>query len=105
MIPINHSSSIDKLLDYVPDFLEKVSMVINKPKEKNNLRDEDEGTNRIIEEMRNKTEETIRKARENKIDIENKIEQEVEKIRKPENINYEYDSDYDDVYDSKIDDE
>ena len=92
LIPINHSSSIDKLLDYVPDFLEKISTVISSSKEKDKSGNED--TNKIIEEMRNKTDETIRKARENKIEIENKIEQEIEKIRRPDNIDYDYDIEY-----------
>ncbi len=89
LIPMNHSSSLDKLLDYVPDFLEKCSGMFNKSKteEKNNAED-------IIKEMKNKTEETIKKAEQNKADIENKIEREIEKIRRPNN-NMEYDFNYD----------
>ena len=34
LIPVSHSSAIDKLLDYVPDLLEKVSNFINKKAEK-----------------------------------------------------------------------
>ena len=30
LLPINHNSSIDKLLDYVPDILEKANCAINK---------------------------------------------------------------------------
>ncbi len=30
LLPINHSSAIDRLLDYVPDLFEKVNQVINK---------------------------------------------------------------------------
>ena len=30
LVPVSHSSAIDKLLDYVPDLLEKVSGVMNK---------------------------------------------------------------------------
>lgn len=45
LIPVSHSSAVDKLLDYVPDLMEKISKFINKKTEKNeeieeNLRDE-----------------------------------------------------------------
>lgn len=33
LIPVSHSSAIDKLLDYVPDLIEKVSGFINKKNE------------------------------------------------------------------------
>lgn len=29
MLPVNHCSAIDKLLDYVPDLLEKISEICN----------------------------------------------------------------------------
>ncbi len=43
LIPISHSSALDKLLDYVPDLMEKISKFISKKTEKReeeNLRDE-----------------------------------------------------------------
>ncbi len=85
LIPMNHSSSVDKLLDYVPDFLEKMDSFINR---KQNLKTDK--TQEIIDEVRNKTEETIEKAKQNKIEIENKIQEEVSKIKKPLNLTYEY---------------
>lgn len=33
LIPVSHSSALDKLLDYVPDLMEKVSRLINKKSE------------------------------------------------------------------------
>lgn len=30
LLPVNHSSAIDKLLDYVPDLMEKVNSMFNK---------------------------------------------------------------------------
>ena len=30
LLPVNHSSAIDRLLDYVPDLFEKVNQVMNK---------------------------------------------------------------------------
>ena len=43
LIPVSHSSALDKLLDYVPDLMEKISKFISKKTEKReeeNLRDE-----------------------------------------------------------------
>lgn len=51
LLPINHSSTIDKLLDYVPDLIEKVNVMINK--EMNNKRDEKKEIERRIREKTN----------------------------------------------------
>ena len=32
MLPVNHCNAIDKLLDYVPDFIEKISEVMSREK-------------------------------------------------------------------------
>lgn len=29
-MPVNHSSNVDKLLDYVPDLIEKTNIMMNK---------------------------------------------------------------------------
>ncbi len=34
LIPVTHSSALDKLLDYVPDVIERISKFINKKTEK-----------------------------------------------------------------------
>lgn len=36
LLPVNHSSCIDKMLDYIPDLLEKLSQTANKLKNNNN---------------------------------------------------------------------
>lgn len=36
LIPVSHSSALDKLLDYVPDVIERISKFINKKAENNN---------------------------------------------------------------------
>ena len=38
LLPVNHSSSIDKLLDYMPDLLEKANNILNK--QMNNKKEE-----------------------------------------------------------------
>ncbi len=30
LMPVNHSSNVDKLLDYVPDLIEKTNIMMNK---------------------------------------------------------------------------
>lgn len=47
LLPIEHSSSIDKLLDYVPDLFEKIGEYFNKKNEEKRWQ-----TDRIIEQMR-----------------------------------------------------
>ena len=65
LLPINHSSAIDKLLDYIPDLMEKVNSVLNK-------------------EMQNKKEEKNRKY-QNKI-RQNKNDNSPEKIEIDEEL-------------------
>lgn len=72
LLPINHSSTIDKLLDYVPDLFEKLGNKINK----NNLMKEeiDNLTNKVQKEVKNK-EDKHNKEDEDEYEIEyNEIE-------------------------------
>ena len=90
LMPVNHSSSIDKLLDYVPDLFEKASKIMNKC-----LDDKKEKTKEIIKQMKDtehnikekilKKEEKPEKIR--KITIENNI-------KKPEKTDLEYQIEY-----------
>lgn len=47
LMPVNHASSIDKLLDYVPDLFEKASKLMNKC-----LDEKKEKTNDILKQMK-----------------------------------------------------
>ena len=40
LIPVSHSSALDKLLDYVPDLMEKISKFINKKCEAKEAKEE-----------------------------------------------------------------
>ena len=40
LIPVSHSSALDKLLDYVPDLMEKVNEFFNKKKEETQISEE-----------------------------------------------------------------
>lgn len=48
LMPVNHSSALDRLLDYVPDLMEKVSKMLNKQMD---------NKNQIKEELKQKIEE------------------------------------------------
>ena len=77
LMPVNHSSSIDKLLDYVPDLMEKTNNMINKF-----MQDKKEQTNKIINKMNKNP----------KNDLSNKIEKDIKDIEeqianKQEDIN------------------
>ena len=49
LMPVNHSSSLDKLLDYMPDLMEKANNMMNKC-----VQTKKEQTQKIIKEMQKK---------------------------------------------------
>ena len=49
LMSVDHESCIDKLLDYVPDLIQKMNDIFNK-----NLKQKEVRTNKIINEMRNR---------------------------------------------------
>lgn len=49
LMPVDHESCIDKLLDYVPDLIQKMNEMFNKSIQQKELK-----TNKIINEMRNR---------------------------------------------------
>ena len=90
LLPVSHSSAIDKLLDYVPDLFEKVSDVMNKC-----LNDKKEKTSEVLKQMQ-ETEKDInnnilndqaKKEKLKKVTIE-------KEIKKPENTSVEYEFEY-----------
>ncbi len=94
LMPVNHASSLDKLLDYVPDLIEKTNNIMNRC-----MQNRKEETNKILKEMQNKHNKSMKKEEEDKKAIENKIEEEVKKAKKPEEVTYEFE------YDETIEDE
>ena len=101
LMPVNHSSSIDKLLDYIPDLMEKANNMMSRCMQNRN-----EETQKILKEMQKKHDKNMKKQQDDKKEIENKIEKEVEKVEKVrreakprENIDYEFE------YDETIEDE
>jgi len=58
LMPVNHSSAIDKLLDYVPDLMEKANNMLNK--QMNNKKEEKKELERKIERQKREEKEERR---------------------------------------------
>lgn len=99
LIPVNHASAIDKLLDYVPDLIEKTTNMMNKcidkKKDKENKKNNDNNKddlndlNFLDNEMANNSEKTIEQTstikEDNDMNIEENVIIEKKKIKRPEN--------------------
>lgn len=53
LMPVDHDSCIDRLLDYVPDLMQKVNEMFNK-----SIQQKEERTQKIINEIKNKNTST-----------------------------------------------
>ena len=82
LMPVNHSSSIDKLLDYVPDLIEKTNCMMNKI-----VNNKKEQTEKVLKEMQKKHQ------RENQI----KEQKQQGKHENESNVGYEYE--YNEIHD------
>ena len=69
LMPVNHASSIDKLLDYIPDLIEKTNNIMNKC-----AQNKAEQTNTIIKNMQNNENNSKQKPNINKKNAQNKPE-------------------------------
>ena len=78
LLPVNHSSAIDKLLDYMPDLMEKVNSVLNK-----SMQNKKEEKNR---EYQNKIRQSKNERNEHKVNPRKNKKYEPKNI----NISYEY---------------
>lgn len=98
LMPVNHSSSIDKLLDYMPDLMEKTNSMMNRM-----MQTKKEETQKIITTMQKKKNELEKKKNEDRKKVEKKIEKKVKKVVEPEEeVTYEYE--YDEVIDEDLED-
>ena len=59
LLPIEHTSSIDRLLDYVPDLMEKVNQMFNKK-----IQSENNKTDKIVEQIKKNNKESQAKETE-----------------------------------------
>ena len=99
LMPVNHTSSLDKLLDYMPDLIEKTNNMMNRC-----IQNKKEETQKILKEMQKKHKQNMKKQQDDKIEIERKIETEVEEQKnqgnnKKEEVEYEFE------YDETMEDE
>lgn len=78
LMPVNHSSCVDRLLDYMPDVIEKVNNMMNK-----HMQNKKEQTDKIVEKINEKTKEVKEK-------VENKDIKRPETIKEETTVEYEY---------------
>ena len=68
LLPVNHTTSLDKLLDYIPDLFEKLHNMINK-----SMQNKKEQTENIINQMQRRAKE-LEKEREKEENVKVKTE-------------------------------
>ena len=90
LIPVSHTSSVDKLLDYVPDLIEKANNVLNSCIKNKKMK-----TQAILQKMQNKENEknNREKYKEKEKNAKIKEEKEDDRITKEEIITESYNLD------------
>lgn len=69
LMPVNHSSSIDKLMDYIPDLMERVNNMLNRC-----MQNKKEETEKIINTIKKNANNENRKEDKPKADVSNDVE-------------------------------
>ena len=93
LLPVNHTTSIDKLLDYIPDLFEKVNSMMNK-----SMKNKKEQADKIISTIQKncgKENKSTVKVKENEIKEQIKIEDLEDKVDDYIKKETEYDDDFD----------
>lgn len=88
LLPVNHCSAVDKLLDYVPDLMEKMHSYLNKSMQ--NKKEEKKEEAKRMEKERKETKEAIEDLTET-MQAVNKIRPKRNRIQKPQPYEFEYD--------------
>lgn len=78
LLPVNHSSCIDKLLDYVPELIEKTNQTINKC-----MQAKKEETQKIVKEMQKAVKKEEKQEKQPKQEKQEKQEKSERQPRKP----------------------
>ena len=101
LMPVNYSSSIDKLLDYIPDLLDKTNNMINKYMQKTKEKEKTQGESTDKEQKKSEKVKMDKHRIEEDLDESRHIKERIEKTKKPveEEITYEYE------YDETLDDD
>ena len=71
LLPVNHSNTLDKILDYVPDLIEKANCMMDKC-----IQNKKDLGEKIINNMKKKSEEKTEKTPKIEIKVEENKEQE-----------------------------
>lgn len=96
LMPVNHSSSIDKLLDYVPDLIERSNNMMNRI-----VSNKKEETEKILKEMQKRSnnessKKVPKEIKETRNELNHKKEEarrNLDRIQKQEELDYEYEYD------------
>ena len=96
LMPVNHTSSFDKLLDYMPDLIEKTNNMMNRC-----IQNKKEETQKILRDMQKRHEENMKKQEKDQSQVKDKIDKQTKKI---ESI-LEPDESYEFEYDEFLEDE
>ena len=100
LLPVEHCSSVDRLLDYVPDLMDKLNVLLNKnmQNKKEEKREEMKSKERARKDLK-ETLENISETVPTPTNVTTKTRPRRSKMPKQEAITYEYE------YDETIDDE
>ena len=92
LMPVNYSSSIDKLLDYIPDLLDKTNNMINKCIQKPKDKEKAKGENKEKEQKKSEKVKMDKNRIKDDLDENRHIKERIENTKKPieEEITYEY---------------
>lgn len=94
-MPVNHTSSLDKLLDYMPDLIEKTNNMMN-----THIKNKKEETQTILQQMqKNSKKNKNEKSHENK-DVkheENKVNADINKKYNDQDSDIDYEFEYDET--------
>ena len=92
LLPVNHSSSLDKLLDYIPDLMEKANSMLNK--QMNNKKEEKKEEERRLERQRREEREDRKEQEKNREENINPILPNVGKVHPKRNKQVKYEVEY-----------
>lgn len=95
LLPVNHSSAIDKLLDYVPDLMEKANNILNK--QMNNKKEEKKEIERKIERQRREDKEEIKEQERNMDENASMFVKNTNKVHPKRSKPIKYEIEYDEI--------
>ncbi len=90
LLPVEHCSAIDRLLDYVPDLMEKANIILNKniQNKKEEMKNQEKIKNQVKKIL---AKDELEQQKENNNQV--KARPKYTKVHRPEPIDYEYEYD------------